>query len=116
MNAILDALYSDMPATPDGSVQVEHFFGAGVYVRKSIVPAGKCVRMHVHNYDHIAIVGSGEGRLMVENEPVRAVKSGKVIEVKAGRKHAYLADTDTIWLCVHGTNEEEARRLYDGTH
>lgn len=110
MNAVLDALY-DAPLIK-GDVEVAHYFGAGVYVRRTIMPAGHCVRVHVHNYDHIAVVGSGNGRLMVEDAPVRAVKSGDVIEIKAGKKHAYLADSETVWLCVHGTTEEEARKLY----
>ena len=112
MNAdALDLLYLDMPSVPDGSVEEAHFFGAGVYVRRSVVPKGQAIRMHVHEYDHLSVVCSGRGRLMTD-EKIRAVQAGDVIEVAAGRRHAYLADEDTIWLCIHPVDEEEAQRLY----
>lgn len=111
-SAVLDALYSGMPKRPDDSVVVEHFFGSDVYVRKSFVPRGQVVRMHVHPYDHLAIIGAGCGRLMMADEPVRTVKNGDVIEINRGMKHAYIADADTIFLCVHGLSEAEARALY----
>lgn len=109
-SAILDAIYHGMPPKPDGTVEAAHFFGAGVYVRRQSIKAGQTIRMHVHTYDHITVV-MGFGRMLTDDEDI-AVIPGQVIEVKAGKRHAFEASTDTLWFCIHPSDEEEARRLY----
>lgn len=109
---MLDTIYEGMPPRPDGTeVDIGHFWGSGVYVRRSRVPTGGVVRMHVHAYDHLSIVGAGRGILITDDGPKR-VDAGDVIEVKAGKRHAFVAEADTIWLCVHSTLEGEAKDLY----
>lgn len=108
----LDQLYQGMPDKPDATEGgVSHYWGAGVYCRRAFVPKHEVVRVHVHEYDHLAIIGSGSGRLMKENEIIE-VSAGDVIQIKKGERHAYLATVDTIWLCVHTTSEAEAIKLY----
>ncbi len=109
MSAMLDMLYQDMPDKPDDSVDVSHFWGAGLYIRTSRVPKGMTIRQHVHDYDHISIVAQGCGALMTDGA-VRMVKAGETIEVKAGQRHAYEAIEDTLWLCVH--DEKLAMKEY----
>lgn len=111
---LLDAIYADGNTTespPD--MKVSHHFGAGTYVRSSFVPKGRAIKLHVHPYEHLAIVGMGGGKFIREEETVY-VKPGDVLTAKAGERHAYVAEEDTIWLCVHGTTEEEAKKLYGG--
>lgn len=111
---LLDKLYLDMPLTPDASEPpVSHYFASGVYVRRSVIPEGATIRVHVHTYDHITILASGRGRLLTD-EGSRDVKAGECIEVKAGVRHAYRADEATVWFCVHSEKAEEARELYGG--
>lgn len=107
----LNLIYTDMPDRPDDSVKVSHFWGAGHYVRASTVQKGQCIRMHVHSYAHQAMVCVGGGRLMTE-EAITPMKAGDKIEVPAGKRHAFLADADTIWLCIHPEDAEEAVKLY----
>lgn len=111
--ALLDELYQGMPDKPDESLEVSHHFGAGTYVRRSLVPAGAMIRLHVHQYDHLTIVAGGRGMLATDEE-TREVVAGDVVEVKAGLRHVYRALEDTVFLCVHGTTEEEAKKLYGG--
>lgn len=112
--ALMDELYVGMPATPDGTeILISHHFGAGTYVRRSHVPAGGMIRMHVHSYDHLTIVAKGRGMLATDEE-TRELNAGDVVEVKAGARHVYRAQEDTIWLCVHGSTQEEAEKLYGG--
>ncbi len=107
----LDILYVGMPARPDDRMAVVHFFNDDTYIRREIVNKHSAVRMHVHTYDHFSIVCSGHGRLLTD-DGFKEVKAGDVIEVKAGKRHAYYADSDTIWLCVHSTSAAEAHELY----
>lgn len=106
--ALMDALY-EMPARP---LETQHYFGSGVYVRRQFVPKNEVVRLHVHNYDHLSVAASGRGRLAIAGNAPREICAGDVIEIKAGVQHAFVADEDTIWLCVHGMTAEEAQGLY----
>lgn len=108
---MLDLIYAQMPAKPDDTVQVQHFFGMGHYVRMSEVPKGRGICMHVHSYDHRTIVAAGGGRLIKEDS-VQSVHAGDSLMVRAGERHAFIAEEDTIWLCVHPTTDAEARALY----
>lgn len=110
----LDLLYKDMPAEPDGTEEdLAHFFGTAVYARRVTVRKDEIARFHVHNsYAHLAIVAVGRGRLMRDTEIIQ-VKAGDCVEIKAGERHAFQADEDLIFFCVHG-DVEEARKLYGG--
>lgn len=107
----LDLMYAQMPEKPDDSVQVQHFFGLGHYVRVSEIPKGRGICMHVHEYDHRTILACGGGRLITE-DGVRTLHAGESLMVLAGQRHAFIAEEDTIWMCVHPTTEPEARALY----
>ncbi len=109
----LDLIYAGMPQDPGNSVDVGHFFGAGIYVRKSVVPKGSSVRMHIHEYDHLSVLASGQGRLITD-EGQKEISSGAVIETKAFVRHAYFADEETIWLCIHPMEVEDAKKIYGG--
>lgn len=109
----LDLLYKDMPAEPDGTEEeLAHFFGTAVYARRVRIRKDSVARFHVHSYDHLAIVAIGHGRLMKDTGIVE-VKAGDCVEIKTGERHAFLADEDLVFYCVHG-DVEEARRLYGG--
>jgi quercetin dioxygenase-like cupin family protein len=107
----LDLIYEQMPPAPDGSVDVQHFFGAGHYMRVSEIPAGRGVALHAHDYDHLSIVAAGRGRLLTKGG-VREIRAGETITVAAGERHAYVADENTLWICIHPTTEAEAQKLY----
>ena len=108
----MDKLFAAPDVGPDGSeVGLSHHFGAGTYVRRLCVPRGKVMRMHTHTYDHLSILGAGRG-VLITDAGVKPMASGDILEVKAGVRHAFQAEEDSIWLCVHGVDEAEAKVLY----
>jgi quercetin dioxygenase-like cupin family protein len=109
--SMLADLHEGMPKRPTDDVNVVHFFGDGVYIRRSIVPKGREIMMHVHSYGHFSVVCKGSGTLATEEGP-REVQAGDVIEIEAGKMHAFQPHEDTIWLCVHATSHAEAAELY----
>jgi quercetin dioxygenase-like cupin family protein len=107
----LDKLYHGMPITAaelakDGPEPTFHF-GAGHVLRIHNVLKGGAVRMHVHPYDHWSHIIVGGGRLMTD-DAIAHVRAGGLIFVKAGKRHAFYADMDTVWVCVHRESEAEA--------
>jgi quercetin dioxygenase-like cupin family protein len=100
-NQALDELYkAPIDAPGDAGENISHFFGAGVYARRGRIRKGNVVRFHVHNHDHLSIVAVGSGTLLKENGPVK-VNAGDCIEVKAGERHAFEADEDLVFFCIH---------------
>ena len=98
----LDLLYGPNAVMDPRGVNetVQHFFGAGHYMRISTLKANEVVRMHVHSYDHLSILAVGRGRLMTDEE-TRDMAAGDHLVVHAGARHAFLALEPSVWLCIH---------------
>lgn len=84
--------------------QIEHHFGAGIYIRKAVIPARHFVVSHMHEYDHFGILASGSVIVSVDGEHER-FDAPAVITIKAMKAHSIEAVTNVTWLCVHATNE-----------
>lgn len=93
-------------------IEVEHFMPAAdrVYIKKVKIPAGKRLEMHEHTFTHKSVLACGDGWLTVDGEP-RLVHAPAVLQVEAGRAHAFSAVTDCVWLCVHATDETDPERI-----
>jgi len=94
-------------------IGVAHHFGGGVYMKEITVPAGLVVGQHVHKYDHLSYLVSGEA--VVDAPFSRSTlhgPSGMVIE--AGRAHSIRAVTDCVWLCIHATDCTDADEVDAG--
>ena len=107
--ALLESLYKMEPKV-EVIDDVAHFFAGGLYIRRSIIQPGGIVKMHVHEYDHLSIA-LGVGVFVTEDGAIN-VMPGDCLEVKAGKRHSFVAKTTTIWFCIHPTSEAEAQELY----
>ena len=54
---------------------------------------------HVHEFPHLAIVGSGTARLTAGGI-ITTLSAGACVEIKAGMHHSVMAITDVIWFCI----------------
>jgi quercetin dioxygenase-like cupin family protein len=100
--AALDKIYDSLAPVMEPTFH----FGAGHCLKIMTVPKDSAVRIHVHDYDHWSHVIVGGGRLMTDDE-ITHVRAGGLIFVKAGKRHAFYADADTVWVCVHKEGENE---------
>lgn len=89
-----------MPDVDPIGKTTEFFFGAGVVVRQSILPAGSIVEQHVHDYDHLSILGRGRVFVYVDNDQ-QCYVAPACIEIKKGKKHSVFALEDSTWFCIH---------------
>lgn len=74
--------------------------GGGVIVREYRVPKGMVLTSHIHPYDHMSILISGECSLAVDGR-VSVLRGPCSVEIKAGMVHSLYAMTDCVWDCVH---------------
>lgn len=77
-----------------------HFSAGGVYAREQTLSAGEEVVKHVHHYDHLSYLVSGQATLEVGDE-LHVLHGPCMLEVKAGKAHRIQALTDVVWLCIH---------------
>lgn len=70
------------------------------------IPAGRDVFSHVHDYDHLSILVSGEGDLTRGDGDPERLTGPRFIEIKAGVRHKFHAVTDCVWDCKHAMEQE----------
>ena len=93
----------DLPAD-----MISHFFGGGVYVKETRIPAGMVLVQHKHEHDHLSYLASGTVEVQVDGI-TRTVAGPAALTMAAGKHHGVKAITDSLWLCIHATDcEDEA--------
>ena len=94
----------------DVDLQIKHHFSSGVYARQMTLPAGHFAVTHAHAYDHLSILASGEVLVMKDNVQVR-YHAPAVITILAGCHHRIEAVQDSVWFCIHATDETDPAEL-----
>jgi quercetin dioxygenase-like cupin family protein len=89
---------------------IEHHFSAGVYAKRMCLPAGHYAETHEHAYDHMSILASGDVTVEIDGVQTRYT-GGAVINIAAGKKHRIEAKTDSVWFCIHATDETDVEHI-----
>ena len=89
---------------------IKHHFSGGVYARQMTLPRGYKVNTHSHKYNHMSILAKGCA-LVIAGEIKTEYIAPAVIEIKAGIAHEIIAFEDTLWFCIHATEETEIENL-----
>ena len=90
----------------DFDAQIEHHFGAGVYIRKASIPANHFVVSHKHKHDHLSVLASGTVLVEVDGGS-KLYTAPAVLTISAGKNHTIRALSDATWMCIHATEETE---------
>lgn len=89
---------------------IQHFFSSGVYAKQMHLPAGHFAVSHKHNYDHLSILAQGVAVVRCGAEETQYVAPA-CITIKAGEHHEIIAIEDTVWFCIHATDETDADKI-----
>jgi quercetin dioxygenase-like cupin family protein len=87
-------------------VEVFHHFGHGTYIKETRIPQGVSLQQHVHPHSHQSILVVGEVYVTV-GDRVKLHIAPAVINVAAGIRHEVMAVKDSVWMCVHATNDTD---------
>lgn len=91
-------------------LKIEHFFSGREYAKKMELPAGHYAETHSHEYDHLSILAVGE--VVVTLDGVERLHRGPTcITIGAGKIHRIDAVTDSVWFCVHATDETDPDKV-----
>ena len=88
----------------------KHHFANGLYAKEMCIPANHIVGSHKHKYSHLSLLASGLVSVTVENITTE-YKAPACIEIKAGLEHQILAKVDSVWFCIHATNETDLEKI-----
>ena len=90
--------------------ELRHHFAAGLYAKEYVLPKGWAVPQHVHSYSHLSILAKGE--VVVDVDGVHTFyKAPACIEIEADKSHVIITQADTVWYCIHSTEEAEAEDM-----
>ena len=94
----------------DIDLGVAHHFSAGLYAKQMHLPAKHFAVSHAHAYDHLSILAKGD--VTVEVDGVRTeYKAPACINILAGLHHTITAHQDSVWFCIHATQETDANKI-----
>lgn len=85
---------------------VVHHFAAGVYAKQMTLPRDAYAEKHVHSYDHMSILAKGHVFVYVDGVEEEYVAPACIC-IKRGQKHKILAIEDSVWFCIHATDETD---------
>lgn len=103
-NAIIDLDLGD-EADP-----AQHYFAPGVYCRQLFIPEDQLIVGKLHRFGHINIISHGTIDVVTEFGIARYV--GPVtFTSEPGTKRVVHAITDTLWTCIHPTDETDLERI-----
>jgi quercetin dioxygenase-like cupin family protein len=94
----------------DVDLNTVHHFSAGVYAKQMLLPKGHYIVTHAHAYDHLSILASG--RVTVEIDGDKGEFTAPCcINIVAGKKHEVITIEDSVWFCVHATDEVDIKNI-----
>ena len=90
--------------------EVAHYFSDGVYCKMMFLLKDHSAPTHVHKYDHLSILAYGRVVIAVNGNQL-IYTAPACIEIKAGQEHSILAVEDSIFYCIHATNEKDINKI-----
>ena len=89
---------------------IEHHFSEHLYAKKVSLDAGAIAVQHKHKFDHLSILAKGKVIVLFE-EDANEYTAPACINIIKGVDHAIKALEDSVWYCVHATDETDATKV-----
>jgi len=91
----------------DVDPQVQNYFSDGLYAKQMVIPKGFIANQHKHTYSHLSILA--KGRVIVRTDSYnQEYIAPACIEINAEIYHQIEALEDSVWFCIHATDEADA--------
>ena len=102
MEVRLKELEDYLKTLPQVEIPLKESFGYNLYVREILMPAGSFAIGHMHKYEHLSIMVSGELVMWTEYDGLVHLKGYNKVIAPAGIKRAGYVLQDVVWLTAHG--------------
>ena len=87
-----------------------HHFSDGIYARELRIPAGVCIVGALHKTKHFMMVSKGRCSIAT-HEGSTVVEAPYMVETQPGIKRVVYAETDTVMITFHVTNETDIEKI-----
>ena len=106
----VSAMHAKMVGTFAVDPCIVHNFSDGLYAKQMTIPKGFVAGQHAHSFSHLSILA--KGKVIVEtDEGEQTYEAPACIEIKKQTNHMITALEDTVWFCVHATDETDIDRI-----
>ena len=106
----ISELHKKMVGTFEIDLGTIHNFSEGLYAKQMFVPQGYVVGTHAHTFNHLSILAKGKV-IVRTDEGVAEYTAPACLEIKKGINHAIEALEDTVWFCIHATDETDINKI-----
>jgi quercetin dioxygenase-like cupin family protein len=90
--------------------EIKHHFSDGLYAKQISLPQDHFMVQHKHTYNHISILA--EGWVVVKVDEVETeYHAPACINIAAGQSHEVTAVTNSVWFCIHATDETDIEKV-----
>ena len=103
-------IFNDNLGTFQFDPQIQHHFSDNLYAKQFFVPKGFMVGQHKHEYSHLSILAKGVVVLKTDDYNIK-YEAPACIEIKKGVHHFIEALEDSIWFCIHSTEEKDVTKI-----
>jgi|CXWL01.1.fsa_nt_gi hypothetical protein len=97
---------------PQLDIKVTHHFSKGVYAREMFMPKGTLLVGKIHKFKNLNIMSQGDIAIL-SIDGVERIKAPYTLVASPGAKRVFYAHEDTIWTCIHGTEDIDLEKIED---
>lgn len=110
VNNSVSELHKVMEGTFEIDLGVVHNFSDGLYAKQMFIPKGYTVGQHEHKFSHLSILA--KGKVIVKTDDFeKEYTAPSCLEIKQGINHAIEALEDSVWFCIHATDETNIDKI-----
>ena len=107
---VVSELHKKMEGTFEIDLGIVHNFSDGLYAKEMFVPQGYVIGQHAHKFSHLSILAKGKV-IVRTDEGITEYTAPACLEIKEGINHAIEALEDTVWFCIHATDETDVDKI-----
>jgi len=106
----LSNLHNQLENQFECDLGIAHHFSDGLYAKEMHIPQGFTAGTHAHSFSHLSMLA--KGRVKVTTDDYNCEYTAPAcIEIKAGIHHMIEALEDTVWFCIHATDETDPEKV-----
>jgi quercetin dioxygenase-like cupin family protein len=110
VNNSISELHKVMEGTFEIDLGIVHNFSDGLYAKQMFIPKGYTVGQHKHKFSHLSILA--KGKVIVKTDDFeKEYTAPSCLEIKQGINHTIEALEDSVWFCIHATNETNIDKI-----
>lgn len=104
------ALEDRLRELPQLEIKTTHRFSKGLYAREIFIPKGTVLVGKIHRFENLNIISQGDITVLTEDGALRIKAPFTIVSPPMTKRVGY-AHEDTVWTCIHASDETDLDRL-----